>query len=285
MKIGIAGANLPPYSEGNRAIELARLAEDVGIESLWTYEHIVVPSSYRSMYPYSPNGRMPEEGAELVEPLDWIAFLAGATHRIRFGTGMLVLPQHNPVMVAKRAATIDRLSGGRLSLGVGAGWLREEFDALGAPWAHRGQRMEEYIKLIRKLWTEEETTFDGHFVRLDRVRCLPKPLQTPGVPIIIGGHTDTAAIRAGRIGDGFYPSASPDRLDQLVKLVKQSAEDAMRDPETIEITAGIGSEWSPDLIHRYEEIGVSRININLSSRTSSELHRSLELLHDTIIRK
>ena len=135
MKIGIAGANIAAFAERDHAVALARTAEAAGIESLWTYEHIVIPGVYRSAYPYSSSGRMPD--ARFADALDWIAFLSAVTEHIAFGTGMLILPEHNPVELAKRAATIDRLSGGRLLLGVGVGWLKEEFEALGVPWEHR----------------------------------------------------------------------------------------------------------------------------------------------------
>lgn len=285
MKIGIAGANTAAYAERGHAIALARAAEAAGVESLWTYEHIAVPASYQSAYPYSSSGKMPAEGAAFPDALDWIAFLSGVTERIRFGTGMLILPEHNPVILAKRAATIDRLSGGRLLLGVGVGWMKEEFDALGIPWERRGPRAEEYIQVMRRLWSADEATFNGRFVRFARVRCSPRPLQAPGIPVIIGGHTGAAAARAGRTGDGFYPAAPPDQVAELLPILRRSAEQAGRDPAAIEITAGAGPDCDAGTIKRYQDLGITRVMVPLPAREPAGLHRALGTLHDTIISK
>lgn len=283
MKIGIAGANAATYAERDEAITLARTAESAGVESLWTYEHIAVPAGYQSAYPYSSTGKMPSEGATFPDALDWIAFLSGVTERIKFGTGILILPEHNPVILAKRAATIDRLSGGRLLLGVGVGWMKEEFDALGVPWEHRGPRTNEYIDVMRRLWATDEATFTGRFVRFQQVRCSPRPLQAPGIPIIIGGHTKAAAIRAGRTGNGFYPAAPPHRIAELLPILKRSAEQADRDPAAIEITAGAGPDCDTDTIKRYQDLGVTRVMIPLPTQDPGSLHRALGTLHDNLI--
>jgi probable F420-dependent oxidoreductase len=283
MKIGIAGANTAAFAERDHAIALARAAEAAGIESLWTYEHIVVPGAYQSPYPYSPSGRMPD--ARFADALDWIAFLSAVTEHITFGTGMLILPEHNPVELAKRAATIDRLSGGRLLLGVGAGWLKEEFDALGVPWAHRGARTDEYIQVMRHLWAADEATITGRFTRFQKVRCFPRPLQVPGIPVIIGGHTEAAAARAGRIGDGFYPAAPPDRVAELLRIVTHSARESGRDPARIEITAGVGQDWDPDTVKRYQDLGVTRVMVSLPAKDPADLRRFLDTLHESLISK
>ncbi len=284
MKIGIAGANSAAFAERDHAIALARTAEAAGVESLWTYEHIVVPGAYQSAYPYSSSGKMPD--ARFADALDWVAFLSAATERIAFGTGMLILPEHNPVELAKRAATIDRLSGGRLLLGVGVGWLKEEFDALGVPWAHRGARVDEYIQVMRSLWAADEATFTGRFVRFHKVRCYPKPVQVPGIPIIIGGHTEAAAARAGRIGDGFYPPAAPpEQIAGLLRIMKRSAEEAGRDPASIEITAGAGQDCDADTVKRYQDLGVTRVMIGLPAQDPADVRRSIDALHESLISK
>ena len=283
MKIGIAGANIAAFAERGHAVALARTAEAAGIESLWTYEHIVVPGDYRSAYPYSSSGRMPD--ARFADALDWIAFLSAVTEYIAFGTGMLILPEHNPVELAKRAATIDRLSGGRLLLGVGVGWLKEEIESLGVPWEHRGPRTDEYIQVMRRLWTAEEATFTGRFVQFRRTSCFPKPLQVPGIPVIVGGHTDAAAARAGRIGDGFYPAVAPDRLAELLRIVRRSAQEAGRDPARIEITAGAGQDRDADTVKRYQDLGVTRVMVGLPTQNPADLRRSIDALHESLISK
>jgi probable F420-dependent oxidoreductase len=283
MKIGIAGANIAAFAERGHAVALARTAEAAGIESLWTYEHIVVPGDYRSAYPYSSSGRMPD--ARFADALDWIAFLSAVTEYIAFGTGMVILPEHNPVELAKRAATIDRLSGGRLLLGVGVGWLKEEIESLGVPWEHRGPRTDEYIQVVRRLWTAEEATFTGRFVQFRRTSCFPKPLQVPGIPVIVGGHTDAAAARAGRIGDGFYPAVAPDRLAELLRIVRRSAQEAGRDPARIEITAGAGQDRDADTVKRYQDLGVTRVMVGLPTQKPADLRRSIDALHESLISK
>jgi probable F420-dependent oxidoreductase len=284
MKIGIAGANSAAFAERDHAIGLARTAEAAGVESLWTYEHIVVPGAYQSAYPYSSSGQMPD--ARFADALDWVAFLSAATERIAFGTGMLILPEHNPVELAKRAATIDRLSGGRLLLGVGVGWLKEEFDALGVPWEHRGTRADEYIQVMRSLWAADEASFTGRFVRFHKVCCYPRPVQVPGIPIIIGGHTEVAAARAGRIGDGFYPPAAPPgQIAGLLRIMKRSAEEAGRDPASIEITAGASHDCDADTVKRYQDLGVTRVMIGLPAQDPADVRHSIDALHERLISK
>ncbi len=153
MMFGIAFANTGRFARPDRAVELARAAEAAGFESLWTTEHVVVPAGYQSSYPYSPSGRMPgEEDSPMPDPLIWLAYVAAATSTIKLGTGVLILPQRNPVVLAKELATLDHLSGGRMLLGVGAGWLEEEFAAIGVPFGDRGRRVDEYVAAMRGLW-------------------------------------------------------------------------------------------------------------------------------------
>jgi probable F420-dependent oxidoreductase len=178
-------------------------AEAAGLDSLWLADHVVFPRAYRTPYPYSPDGKL--NTPPYPEPLATLAFLAAVTSRIELATGVLVLPQRSPVLVAKQAATVHQLSGGRLRLGIGAGWLREEFEVLGADFDSRGARMNESIDVMRALWREDAPVFHGQFTSLDgSIAIEPRP---PGdaVPIIVGGHTRTAALRAGRRGDGFFP--------------------------------------------------------------------------------
>lgn len=286
MKVGVGGVNVAFFTERDHAIALARAAESAGVESLWTFEHVVVPAAYESPYPYSPSGRMPGDGrAPIADPLGWIAFVSAITEHVRFGTGILILPEHNPAVLAKLTATVDRLAAGRLILGIGVGWLREEFDALGVPWERRGARTDEYVAVLRRLWTEEETSWDGEFVHLERARCLPKPARAAGVPVVVGGHTDAAARRAGRIGDGFYPAAAPERVAELVAVMRRSAQDSGRDPDTIEVTSGASPTMDVDTVRRYEDIGVARVVVGLSTYDPTQVERAFGELHDTLISK
>lgn len=283
MKVGLSGSNIITYAEPEPALQMARAAEAAGVESLWTYEHIVVPAGYQSKYPYSPTGRMglnPDQS--MTDPLSWLTFVAAATNTIKLATGILILPEHNPVQLAKRAATIDRLSRGRLVLGVGVGWMKEEFEALGVPFERRGARANEYIDAMRKLWTEDEPSFDGEFVSYERAACNPKPVGEGGVEIVVGGHGPQAARRAGRRGDGFFPpSTSLSEMSQLLETMRQTAEEAGRDPDSIEITARADS-LDPAHIASYREAGVSRVVIPVPTYVPQEIEEAFAGLGEEI---
>jgi probable F420-dependent oxidoreductase len=203
VKFGIMYANAGPSARTEHATALATLAEEAAFESLWTVEHVVVPAGYQSTYPYSGDGRMPGgEDVDIPDPLVWLAWVAAKTTRIRLATGILILPQRNPLIVAKEVATLDRLSGGRMTLGVGVGWLREEFDALGVPFERRGARADEYVAAMRAAWTEDEPTYEGRFVSFTGAKSNPRPVQAGGVPVVVGGHSEGASATGSSRGRG-----------------------------------------------------------------------------------
>lgn len=262
MKFALRYCNTGRYVDPAAAVELLQASEEAGFESAWTVEHTVVPAGYESAYPYSPSGKMADgrDDIPLPDPLVWLAWAAAATKRIKLGTAILILPQHNPVTVAKQAATIDRLSGGRLLLGVGIGWLREEFAALGAPFDDRAARMDEYIAVMRELWRSEPASFHGEFVRFDRVYCSPRP-AAGAVPIIIGGHSRAAARRAGRLGDGFFPARGAPV--ELFDLARRTAEEHGRDPGAVEFSAGLPDDLQD--LPKLARAGVGRVLVPVSS--------------------
>ena len=262
MKFGIMFANTGHGSTPAGATAVAAAAEAGGFEAIWTVEHVVVPSGYESKYPYDPSGKMAggAEDFDLPDPLIWLTWVAATTERIKLATGILIVPQRNPVITAKELATLDHLSGGRMVLGVGAGWLAEEFDALNASFDDRGKRLDEYIAVMRALWAGGKTTFDGDFFQFQD--CISRPAPVNGtIPVVVGGHSKTAARRAGRLGDGFFPgSASTTEIAELITLVRQTAEEHGRDPDAIEMIAGAGAPPGPKLDERVEklaEIGVT----------------------------
>jgi probable F420-dependent oxidoreductase len=268
VRFGIFFANTGQAVNPDGAAALAAIAEENGFESLWAVEHVVVPAGYRSTYPYDPSGRMPgPEESPIPDPLIWLTWAAAASGTLRLGTGILILPQRNPVVLAKETATLDFLSGGRVTLGVGVGWLEEEFSALGVPFADRGARTDEYIEALRALWRDGESTYHGRFVDFQRVKSYPKPVQAGGIPIGVGGHSEAAARRAGRLGDEFFPGvASIDALQRLIAVLGAAAEEAGRDPASIGITAGGASDV--DGVRRLAELGVTRVVIaNLGGDT------------------
>ena len=261
MKFGLMSANLMANVEGVAAGELARAAEEVGFHSIWAVEHSVVPVEYTSTYPYDEGGRLFKGASQLdhSDPLIWLAFAAAVTTKIRLATGILILPQRNPLIAAKEIASLDRLSNGRLDLGIGVGWLREEFEALGVPFQARGARTDEYLRALRVLWSETEAEYHGDFVDFAPVYCQPKPTQS-SIPILVGGHSDRAARRAGELGDVFFPAERPvETLASLHSAAKRYAEDAGRDPSTIELwTSSTGDR---EHLEQLIEVGVTQVMV------------------------
>jgi probable F420-dependent oxidoreductase len=258
MKFGLtAPYQMGPIEDGEYASRFAQIAEEFGFESLWVVEHAVMCVEYASVYPYNPSGRSPF-AAEVTQPdpLVWLSWVASATKSIRLATGVLILPQRNPVILAKSLASLDHLSGGRMMLGMGVGWVREEAEAVGVTFENRGARANEAIEVMRTLWRESEADFDGEFTKFQGVVSKPKPVQQGGVPIIVGGHSKAAARRAGRQGDGFYPlGVDLEGMSSLRGVMEESAREAGRDP-SIEIT--MGGTTDADQALTLQDAGVGR---------------------------
>jgi len=288
VEFGIAFANVGPFAQPEAAATFARAAEEAGFESIWTVEHVVVPSGYESTYPYDPSGKMPGgEDSPIPDPLIWLSYLAGVTTQIKLATGVLILPQRNPVVLAKELATLDHLSGGRLLLGIGVGWLEEEFDAIGVPFRERGARTDENVGAMRALWSEETATFEGEHVSFRDCFMSPKPVHG-SVPVHVGGHTEIAARRAGRLGDGFFPGkGSHEELDHLFELVRSTAKEHGRDPDAIEMTTGgsgaIGG-GALDEVKALADIGTDRV-ILPSFLFWNDIEASLGRYGDEVIAK
>jgi probable F420-dependent oxidoreductase len=241
MRFGI----LPPYRTGVVAdpawmVAFAQHAEGVGFESLYVVEHAAVGVGYASSYPYASSGRMPlPEDCPIPDPLELLGFLAAHTRHLVLGTGILVLPLHQPVVLAKRLATLDVLSGGRVRLGVGVGWMREEIEAVGTEFRTRGRRMDEAIVALRTLWSDGPADHHGEFFSFGPLASFPKPMQPGGVPIHVGGHSPAAARRAGRLGDGYFPlGLDEETLRDRMAQLRTAARAADRDPDAVELTVG-----------------------------------------------
>jgi probable F420-dependent oxidoreductase len=264
MQFGLAFSNIEPSSGPVEAVRLAQAAERAGFESVWAVDHVVIPKGYTSKYPYDPSGRIGPDDTAFPDPLIWLAYIAHATTTLRLGTAILILPERNPLVLAKELATLDFLSGGRMVLGVGVGWLREEYEALGVPWEGRGLRGEESIAAMRSLWSQECATYMGITTRFQDCCLRPQP-PNGTIPIHIGGHSPTAARRAGRIGDGFFPfGVGRDGVPALLDVVRQAAEEAGRDPSNIEVTMDSfvtsGQEALAD-VSALQALGASRVLI------------------------
>jgi probable F420-dependent oxidoreductase len=236
VKLGLFSANTTPNVSGSQAAATARLAEDIGLESLWVAEHIVIPAGYSTAYPYDPSGKLPDgEDIDWPDPFIWLTYAAAITERIKLATGVTVLPLRDPVVTAKQIATLDALSGGRVILGVGVGWLGEEFEALGVPFKDRGRRHDDYLQAMKALWTQEKAAISNSFVDFRDAISRPRPASS--VPVVVSGHSAAAARRVARVGDGWFPGvATAGELADLYAVVREECGALARNPSEIEIT-------------------------------------------------
>jgi probable F420-dependent oxidoreductase len=286
MKFGLMYANAGPFAFPENLTHLATTAERVGIESIWAVEHVVIPVGYESTYPYDPSGKIPApDQLPLPDPLVSLTYAAAVTRTLRLATGILILPQRHPLYVAKAVATLDVLSHGRMILGIGVGWLEEEFQALGIPFAERAARTAEAVRAIRSLWKDEAEPFTGKFYRWGKVESHPKPVQKPGVPIVVGGHTEMAARRAARYGDGFFPGVADDvKLTWLLGVMREECAKLGRRPETIEVTAGRAAP-DADGVERLRDLGVSRVMVPPPGFDPESVSQGLEAFGERVIGK
>jgi probable F420-dependent oxidoreductase len=270
MRFGI----LPPVRSGATADRewlktFARLVEGLGFESIVLVEHAVIVSGYQSRYPYSSSGRMPlPDDCAIPDPLDAMAYLAGLSERITLATGVLVAPNHHPVVLAKRIASVDRFSGGRVRMCLGVGWMDEEVRATGADPRSRGRRTDETIVALRALWADsgaDGAEFHGEFFSFEHAHSFPKPVNGH-VPLHIGGHSEAAARRAGRLGDGFQPlGIDGDLLADRMDTVRRAAEEVGRDPDDIELSlSGYLPTTTEEEVEAAERAGAARMVVSTS---------------------
>ena len=252
-------------------------------ESLWTVEHVVIPHDYKTPYPYARSGKIPGgEDVAIPDPLLPLAYAAAVTSRIRLATGILILPQRHPLYVAKEVATLDVLSRGRVILGIGSGWLKEEFDALGLDFHQRGARTDEAVAAMRALWREDTASFHGKHFDFHDLKSFPKPVQSGGVPIHVGGHSPAAARRAGRMGDGFFPAlGEADQLKPLFEIMREAAREAGRDPGAIELSCA--GRASVETIKPLLDIGISRVVIAPPAFDADGLTRGLDKIANDVL--
>jgi probable F420-dependent oxidoreductase len=283
MKFGLMYANAGPFAYPEMLTHLATTAERVGVESLWTVEHVVIPIGYKSTYPYDPSGKIPApEQMPIPDPLSWLTYAAAVTKTIRLATGILILPQRHPLYVAKEVATLDVLSNGRAILGIGVGWLEEEFDALGIPFADRAARTAESVRAMRSLWKDEAEPFAGKFFRWGKLESHPKPIQKPGVPIVVGGHTELAARRAARYGDGFFPGVTDEKkLVSLLGIMREECKKIGRDATKIEVTSGRAAP-SVESVKQLADLGISRFMVPPPAFDADGITEGLERLGELI---
>jgi probable F420-dependent oxidoreductase len=255
--------------------------EERGFESIWVAEHVVLFDDYDSQYPYSPTGKFPGGGdTGLLDPLTALTYLAAVTDRVRLATGICLIPQRNPVYTAKQVADLDVLSGGRVDFGIGIGWLKEEFDALNVPFAARGKRADEYLQIMRSLWTEETSSFDGSLYQLPACRLYPKPVQTP-LPVHVGGESDGAMRRAARFGQGWFTfNRLPDELSGVLGQLDGHLSDAgRRRGNGFQLTVSpYFNAVTSDQVKAYADAGVDRLVVVCLAFAADDLLPTLDRL-------
>jgi probable F420-dependent oxidoreductase len=260
MRVGLHALGIGAGARPEVIRAVAKAAESAGFATLWAGEHVVLVDRPRSRYPYSADGRIAVSAdADWLDPLLCLTYAAAATTRIGLATGVLLLPEHNPVLTAKQAATLDVLSGGRLTLGVGIGWSAEEFAALGIPFARRGRRTAEHVAAMRTLWADDVASFSGEFTRFDAIRVNPKPVRGRRIPVFVGGNSDAALGRAAAFADGWYgfnlPAAAvPERVATLAVQCEQHG----RSPRELTVAVAL-ADGKPGMLRELAETGVTEL--------------------------
>jgi probable F420-dependent oxidoreductase len=255
MQFGLFGINVGVCASGQTAAQIARAAEAVGFESVWTAEHVVLPD------PQTPPSPMPPE-TPFLDPAVALTLVAAHTQRVRLGTGIIILPQRNPLVLAKELASVDVVSGGRLIFGLGIGYLKAEFDALGAPFEHKGARAIEYLEAMLALWTSDKPAYHGRFVSFAGIQALPRPVQTPHPPVIIGGQTPQAYRRAATHANGWFgfaldPAGTAGCLADLRTALAEQSRPSALGPLEISITPR--GPLDLDTVKRFADMGVHRL--------------------------
>ncbi len=280
MKIGLFGINMGPCADVDAMERVAGAAEAAGLESLWTGEHVVLPDPQKPPSPASPD-------TPFLDPSVALAFLAAMTSRIRLGTGIVILPQRNPVELAKELASLDQLSRGRLIFGLGAGYLEPEFRALGANFEERGAVTDEAIGVLRALWTEKKPAFEGRHFRFSGVDAHPRPLQKPHPPIVVGGMSRAAARRAVAHGDGWYGFfTSPELTERSLGWIREHEAAGLRPAGrgALEISVTPPPPLTDELVKRYADLGVHRIVALTPARDADGVLRFVDELGELAAR-
>lgn len=281
MKVGLFTPLRSPVATPEFLSELGPECERRGVSSLWLGEHVVMFPRYESSYPGSRDGqfRFPAQSG-LLDMVASLGFLAAVTKTVRLGTGICILPQNNPVYVAKEYATVDFLSNGRLDFGIGVGWSWEEFAACGVPFEHRGARCDEYLEVIRTLWCDEVSSYQGTYYQLAECLLYPKPVQQPMVPITVGGHSTAALKRAARVGSAWYGvNLSPAETAAICAKLDRHLEAEGRPAGSLRIIVGaVNDQIKPQLIGEYAEVGVDEVLIPFLRQGSKHLHANLDAI-------
>ncbi len=267
MKFWLFGINVGPCADARVAVRMAQAAETHGLESVWTGEHVVLPD------PQVPPSPVPPQ-TPFLDPAVALAFVAAGTKTIRLGTGIIILPQRNPLVLAKELASVDVASRGRLIFGVGIGYLKPEFDALGIPFTHKGARAVEYLQAILAVWTQEQPRYHGRFVVFEHIQALPRPVQRPHPPIVFGGATTPAFRRAVMHANGWYGFALDlDSTARCIDGLRAAQRDCQRPAELgeLEISVTPSIRLDAETVKRFAELGVHRLIVAGRPRTEADV--------------
>lgn len=281
MKFGFFGINMNVCSNPDVAVRVAQAAEAAGFESVWTGEHVVLPD------PQAPPSPLPPL-YPLLDPAIALAFIAAHTKKVKLGTGIIILPQRNPLVLAKELASVDIVSGGRLIFGLGIGYLKAEFDALGAPFNQKGPRSMDYVEAMKAIWTQEKPAYKGQFVSFSDIQARPQPVQKPHPPIVIGGHTKEAFQRAVQYGNGWYGFALDlAATEKCLAGLQEAAHQVSRPKElgALEISITPGPALDLEAAKHYADLGVHRLIPFRRAKTEQELLEFVSQTRDTLLGK
>lgn len=277
------GLNMSISTNSIDVAEIAAKAEALGFESIWLPEHPVMPVNTASKYPGSPDGSIPDYMSDMADPYIGLARASAVTSTIKLGTGITLIPERNPLVLAGAIASLDRFSGGRFLLGIGTGWLREETEIMGGDFDHRWTQARESIEVMRALWTQDTAEYHGRYYDFPPVQCNPKPAQEGGPPVILGGNARNVFRRVARWGDGWMPTAaSPEQIAAGRAAIDELAEASGRDPSGIGITV-FGQAADRDLISQFESAGANRVIVRLGDTTSSQALDEIERIAQAVL--
>lgn len=276
MKIGLFSTFMSPRADRAMLLDFAQAAEAIGVHSFWMGEHVVLFDETENPYPGSKDGKLPvPPGGGLLDTVATFGFLSAVTEKIRFGTGITLISQRNPIYTAKEFATLDYLSGGRIDFGIGVGWCKEEVIASGYSWEDRGERSNEFLELIKVLWTEDTAAYSGKHFQVEPCHMDPKPVQSPHIPIVVGGHADVALRRAAKYGNGWYgfqlnPALTAPIFEKLDALLESEG----RDPGDFKrvITP---ARSDPETIEAFRDLGVDELVLHLGSQKPEAVEKRL----------
>ena len=282
MNVGVS-VPLPAYLVDVGA--MGRIAEELGFESLWCAEHPIMPVTTTSRYPGAADGIVPESYSHFVDPFVALARASGMTSRLKLGTGITLVPERNPLLLAKEISTLDLFSGGRFLFGIGTGWHREETTIMGGDFDHRWTQAREAVLVMKELWTKTEAEYHGKYYDFPPVRSYPKPAQKPHPPVILGGHARTVLDRIAEWGDGWLPNrATPDEVKAGRARLDELARKAGRDPARLSISV-FGQPADRDLIRRYLDAGADRVVVRPpTASTEAEMRTGLARIADAVLR-